>query len=86
MLAANYTTVRENLKAYCDKATDEDETVVVTRKNDKNVVLISLNEWSRLSKAAKNMEYLNMLDNSFEQLRSGKGVQHELIEESENTR
>lgn len=84
MLAANYTTVRENLKAYCDKATDEDETVVVTRKNDKNVVLISLNEWSRLSKAAKNMEYLNMLDNSFEQLRSGKGVQHELIEESEN--
>lgn len=81
MLAVNYSTIRENLKAYCDKVTDEKETVIVTRKNEKNVVIISLNEWNALSKAAKNAEYLNMLDRSFDQLRSGKGVEHNLIED-----
>ena len=81
MLAVNYSTIRENLKTYCDKVTDEDETVIVTRKGEKNVVIISLEEWNELSKAAKNAEYLNMLDRSFGQLRSGKGQKHELIED-----
>lgn len=35
MLAVNYSTIRNNLKDYCDKATDECETVIVTRKNEK---------------------------------------------------
>ena len=35
MLTVNYSTLRENLKSYCDKATDEAETVIVTRKNKK---------------------------------------------------
>lgn len=84
MLVVNYSTIRENLKAYCDKVTDDQETIIVTRKNEKNVVIISLDEWNRLQKAAKNAEYLNMLDCSFEQLRTEKGVQHKLIEVSED--
>ena len=80
MIAVNYSTIRKNLKSYCDKVTDEHETVIVTRKDEKNVVIISLEEWNALSKAARNAEYLSMLDRSFEQLRSGKGVKHELIE------
>lgn len=81
MLAVNYSTIRENLKSYCDRVTDDKETVIVTRKGEKNVVIISLDEWNELSKAAKNAEYLNMLDRSFDQLRSGKGAKHELIED-----
>lgn len=84
MLAVNYSTIRENLKRYCDKVTDEQETVIVTRKDEKNVVIISLEEWNALSKAARNAEYLSMLDRSFEQLRSGNGVQHELVEDNDN--
>ena len=84
MLAVNYSTIREHLKAYCDKVTDEQETVIVTRKGEKNVVLISLEEWNALMKAARNAEYLNTLDRSFEQLRSGHGVEHELIEVEED--
>ena len=80
MLAVNYSTIRQNLKAYCDKVTDCHETVIVTRKDEKNVVIISLDEWNRLQKAAQNAEYLSMLDRSFEQLRSGQGKQYELIE------
>ena len=76
MLAVNYSTIRENLKTYCDKVTDESETVIVTRKGEKNVVLISLEEWNAL----QNAEYLAMLDRSIEQLSSGNGQSHELIE------
>lgn len=84
MLAVNYSTIRENLKSYCDKVSDDAETVIITRKNEKNVVLISLDEWNQLQKAMKNAEYLAMLDRSMEQLYSGKGHEHELIEVAED--
>ncbi len=32
MVAVNYTAVRNNLKEFCDMATDDNETVIVTRK------------------------------------------------------
>ena len=48
MLAVNYSTLRNNLKAYCDKATDEAQTVIVTRKNEKNVVIMSLEKYNNL--------------------------------------
>ncbi len=54
MLAANYTTVRNNLKEYCDKASDDDEIVLVTRKADRNVVIMSLDKLNRMEKDLKN--------------------------------
>ena len=41
MLAVNYTNLRENMKSYMDKVTDDYETMIVTRKDNKNVVMIS---------------------------------------------
>ena len=73
MLVVNYSTIREQLKNYCDKVTDEHETVIVTRKGEKNVVLISLEEWEALQKAAKNAEYLAKIDRAIEQLSDSKG-------------
>lgn len=80
MLAVNYSTIRNKLKDYCDKVTDLQETVIVTRKNEKNVVLISLDKYNQLEKAARNAEYLSMIDRSMAQLEAGKGQEHELIE------
>jgi len=80
MLAVNYSTIRNNLKEYCDKATDSYETVIVTRKEEKNVVIISLEKYNQLEKAAKNAEYLAMIDRGIAQLEAGKGQAHELIE------
>ena len=80
MIAINYTSIRKYFKDYCDKVTDEDETVIVTRKDEKNVVLLSLEKYNQLIKAMKNAEYLYKLDKSIEQLQQGKGIQHELIE------
>ncbi len=74
MLAVNYSTVRENLKSYCDKAVDDYETVIVTRKGENNVVLLSLAKYNALLKAARNAEYLDMIDRSMEQIAQGKTV------------
>ncbi len=80
MVAVNYSTIRNNLKNYCDMATDSNETVIVTRKDEKNVVLMSLDKYNQLEKAARNAEYLAMIDRGISQLEAGKGQQHELIE------
>lgn len=74
MLATNYSSLRDNLKAYCDKITDEGETIIITRKDDKNVVMISLDEWNELQRIAKNAEYLSKLDRSIRQLADGKTI------------
>lgn len=61
LLAVNYTNIRENLKAYCDKVNDEDETIIITRKDNKNVVLISQNEYNNMLeniKILKDPKYL----------------------------
>ena len=46
MLAVNYSTIRNHLKDYCDQATDNHETVIVTRKGEKNVVIMSLERYN----------------------------------------
>ena len=80
MLAVNYSTIRNNLKSYCDKASDENEIVIVTRKEEKNVVILSLEQYNKIMKAARNAEYLAMIDRGINQLSSGKGQMHDLIE------
>lgn len=74
MLAVNYSTIRSKLKDYCDKATDDNETVIVTRKDEKNVVIMSLDKYNDIMRAARNAEYLDMIDRSMEQIKQGKVV------------
>ena len=81
MIAVNYTAVRNNLKEFCDMATDDNETVIVTRKANRNVVIVSLEQFNLMEKAIRNSEYLAKLDRAFDQLYAGKGQEHELIEE-----
>ena len=45
-----------------------------------NVVIISLDEYNSLIKAARNAAYLDMIDRSIAQLAGGEGKPHELIE------
>ena len=85
MLAVNYSTIRNNLKSYCDELTDHNETVIVTRKDEKNVVILSLEKYNQIMKAFQNAEYLAMIDRGIAQLSSGKGQQHELIEVEDDT-
>ncbi len=74
MLAVNYSTIRNNLTDYCDKATEQHETVIVTRKDEKNVVIISLEKYNELLRAVHNAEYLDKIDKSIKQMGAGKTV------------
>ncbi len=48
MLAVNYSTLRNNLKSYCDRATEDAETIFITRKDEKNLVMMSLDSYNNL--------------------------------------
>lgn len=56
MIVVNYTTLRNNLKDYCNKATDENEIVIITRKNEKNVALINLEKYNEMVKIVENIK------------------------------
>jgi len=77
MLAVNYSTYRSNLKEYCDRVTDDSETIIVTRKGEKNVVMMSLDEYNSIMenlKILKNPSYFIELFQSLQQLNEGKIV------------
>lgn len=70
MIATRQMDIRDNIKKYFDLAFDG-ETVVVSRKQNKNVVVISEKEYNELQKAKKNAEYLAMLDKSMGEIEQG---------------
>ncbi len=65
--------IRANLKKYFDLAFNG-EPIIVSRKKNRNVVVISEMEYNNLQKAKKNAEYLAHLDRSFAQLEQGDVV------------
>lgn len=52
MLAVNYTTLRDNMKTYMDKVAEDYETMIVTRKNNKNIVMLSEEAYNNLMENA----------------------------------
>ena len=80
MIAANYTALRNNLKDFCDRVCDTRETLIVTRKEDRNVVMMSLERYNEIEKVINNAQYLAMLAESANQLREGRIVVKSLDE------
>ncbi len=74
MTAVNFSTARSHLKDFCDRVTDGGETVIVTRKAEKNVVIISEERFNELEKAERNAAYLEKLERGLEQVHAGFGV------------
>lgn len=84
MLAVNYSTLRNDLKKFCDCANDDFETIIVTRKSGGNVVLLSEAEYNNLMEnlyIRSNPEYYKKLLKSIEELKEGKVVKAELLDE-----
>lgn len=71
--------VRANIKKYFDMAYDG-FAVMIPRKENKNVVILSENEYHALQKAKRNAEYLAKLDRADKQLRSGRVVEKTMEE------
>jgi antitoxin YefM len=71
MTAVNMTTLRSNLKKYCDKAYQEKEEVIIARNNEENLIIVRLDEWNRLMKYKAYVEYLAKIDRADEQIQKG---------------
>ena len=83
MLAVNYTNLRENMKTYMDKVTDDCETMIITRKNNRNVVMLSEEAYNNLMENAYlmgNKANYDWLVESIAQVEAGQTQVHELIE------
>ncbi len=80
MIATKPIDLRANLKSYLDDAFNG-EPVIVSRKNNRNVVIVSEREYNDLIKAKRNAEYLKKLQRGISALNDGKGTEHEIIED-----
>ena len=87
MLAINYTNLRDNMKMYMDKVTDDYETMIITRKDNKNVVMISEESYNNLMENIQvmgNKENYDWLMKGKAQLENGQCAVHELFESEDN--
>lgn len=83
MKVINYSDLRLNLKKWLDLVVDDMEELIVTRKNNKDLVLISLEEYNSLKETrylltGKNREVLMQ---SIEEAKTGKTLHNDLSEE-----
>ena len=81
MIAINFSTARGRLKDFCDRVTERGETVIVTRKAERNVVIISEDRFNELEKAERNAAYLGKLERGLEQVRAGLGELEAMAED-----
>ena len=87
MLAVNYTELRGNMKEFMDKVSDDFETLIVTRKKNKNIVMISEETYNNMMENMHligNEENYKWLMESKRQLEEGMLQMKELIEVSED--
>jgi antitoxin YefM len=84
MRTLSSTALRANLSAEMDKVNDDHEPVIVTRAKGKPVVMVSLEDWASMDETAyllSSPENARRLMQAVEELKAGKGVPHDLIEE-----
>ena len=87
MLAVNYSNLRENMKTYMDRVTDDYETMIVTRKDNRNVGMLSEETYNNLMENAYlmgNKANFDWLMESKAQLEKGAVSMHNLIEGTAN--
>jgi len=83
MRAITYTAARNNLANTMKKVCDDHAPIIVTRKNNEAVILMSLEDYEALTETAYLMQSpknAKRLIDSVEELNIGKGQEKEIIE------
>ncbi|MDM8536743.1 YoeB-YefM toxin-antitoxin system antitoxin YefM [Desulfobacterales bacterium HSG17] len=83
MRAITYTTARNNLANTMKQVCEDHNPIIVTRKNNEAVILMSLEDFESLTETAYLMQSpknAKRLINSIEELKIGKGEERELME------
>jgi antitoxin YefM len=84
MRAANFTEFRIRLKKYLDDVENNNETLIIKRGSGKGTVLISLDEYNSIMETVhllSSKANADRLYESIKQMKSGKSVHKDLIEE-----
>ncbi|MEP2775580.1 MAG: type II toxin-antitoxin system prevent-host-death family antitoxin [Luteolibacter sp.] len=77
MKAISYTAARENLASTMDKVCSDHDPVIITRKRNQSVVLLSLEDFESLQETAyllRSPVNATRLSEGIAELESGKGV------------
>ena len=83
MRAITYTSARNNLASTMKKVCDDHAPIIVTRKNNEAVILMSLEDYEALTETAYLMQSpknAKRLIESIEELNAGKGQEREITE------
>jgi len=86
MFALNYSQFRKNMKTYLDRVTDDYDTLVITRKENRNVVIMSEEAYNNMVENLFIMSdtdnYLSLLE-SIKELKRGEVVTRDVVEGGE---
>lgn len=83
MNAVTYSQARSNLAKTMDKVCDDHFPIIITRKNQRSVVMISLEDYQAIEETAyllRSPKNARRLLESIAELESGSGTERELIE------
>ena len=83
MNAVTYSQARSNLAQTMDKVCDDHSPIIITRKSQRSVVMISLEDYQALEETAyllRSPKNARRLLESIAELESGGGTERELIE------
>ena len=83
MKTVNYTDLRLNLKKWLDLVVDDVEELIIKRKDNKDLVLVSLEEYNSLKETSYLLSGRNrdVLMKSLSEAKTGKSEEHNLLEE-----
>jgi antitoxin YefM len=83
MKVVNYTDLRLNLKKWMDLVVNDVEELIIKRKNNKDLVLIPLEEYNSLKETSYLLSGKNrkVLIKSLKEAKAGKTKSHDLKEE-----
>jgi antitoxin YefM len=80
MIATNYMNAKSGFEKYCDLAVRDLETIIVTRDQDENIVIMSESSYNNLMEnlhvRSNKLNYERLVE-SVEQLRRGEGALHD---------
>jgi antitoxin YefM len=83
MNAVTYSQARTNLAKTMDKVCDEHSPIIITRKNQRSVVMISLEDYQSLEETAyllRSPKNARRLLESIAELQAGGGMELELLD------
>ena len=83
MQVLNYTELRQNLSKNLNQVSDNNEIIIVSRGKDKNVVIITLNQYNAMLETihlTKNKKNTTRLLHSIDEINNSKTIAKKLIE------